>query len=72
MDKQLTIAARGGTCFGVAITGSDGDGLFRNFLGHMEFGTLDGDGQYMESDEEIIAAAREAFGVSDDIPAKVV
>lgn len=72
MQQQLTITATGGTSFEVAITGSDGDGLFRNFLGHMEFGTLDEDGQYCESDEEIIAVAREDFGVSADIPAKVI
>ena len=66
--STLIITASGGTRFSVALESSEG----RDFLGHMEFGSIDDDGQYVQDDDEIIDAAREAYGIEEDIPGRVI
>lgn len=60
---MLKIMAVGGIRFHVY---DDGD-----FLGVLEFGSLDDAGQYKEDDDEIIAEAREAFDFEANYPAVV-
>ena len=69
MDKQLIITPLGGISFSVKVENADGS---HDVIGHMEFGHLDDDGQYVESDDEIIATAREDFDIPAAIPAKVL
>lgn len=38
----------------------------------MEFGSIDDDGQYEQDDDEIIAEAREQFGVDASVEARVL
>ena len=50
----VRITATGGTQFHVSRDGT--------FLGQMQFGSLDSDGQYEQDDDEIVESAREQFG----------
>jgi len=67
MTKQIQITAQGGTTFSVTLV----DGDEREFLGRMEYGTLDADGQYEQDDDEIVEAAREQFDIDESVPAIV-
>lgn len=69
MSKELVIVALGGTSFQVSLVAESetrGD-----YLGSMEFGTLDADGQYEQDDDEIIDAARKQFGIDESVSAVV-
>lgn len=67
MSKKMVVTATGGIRFSVAMENKGG----REFLGHMEFGSLDEDGMYQQDDDEIIVAAREQYGIDEYIPAVV-
>lgn len=62
-QQELIIVAIGGIGFQVSLRG--------DFLGSMEFGSIDADGQYEQDDDEIIEAAREQFQIDESIPAVV-
>jgi hypothetical protein len=72
----LDIYATGGTNFCVQIIEdydpaqpkSTQDG---KFLGNIEFGDLDEEGQYLQDDDEVIEHAREQYDVAENIPAGV-
>lgn len=65
----MVIVAQGGTRFTVSLVA---DGETRGeYLGSMEFGALNADGQYEQDDDEIIEAARKQFGIDESIPAVV-
>ena len=68
MSKSIRIVAAGGTSFQVSLI----DGEDHDYLGSMEFGSINDDGQYEQDDDEIIAEAREQFGLGESIPAIVV
>lgn len=65
--RCLRITAAGGITFRATLI----DGAKSDFLGSMEFGSIDDDGQYEQDDDEIIAEAREQFGVDASVEARV-
>lgn len=60
---SVTVTPCGGIRFGVRY-GSD-------FLGHVEYGTLDEDEQYVEDDDEISDYVRAQYGLDEDVPITV-
>lgn len=60
---EVTITAVGGTAFDVHRNGE--------FLGRTEFGSLDEDDQYVESDDEIIEYFRQYLGLDKSITVSV-
>lgn len=67
--QKLIITAQGGTRFTAHLL-TAGDRL-GDFLGSMEFGTIDSDGQYEQDVDEIIDAARNAFSIDATVPVVV-
>lgn len=68
-SQELVIVPMGGVGFHVRLVGEHE--TRGNFLGSIEFGSLDADGQYEQDDDEIIDAAREQFKIDESIPAVV-
>ncbi len=72
----LDIVATGGTSFDCHLI-SDYDAsrpasMQRGkFLGGIDFGEIDAEGQYVGDDDDIIAASKHAFGLAEEILAKV-
>jgi hypothetical protein len=66
----LRITAVGGIRFGAHLV-EDNRNPRSAFLGHFEFGSIDADGHYEQSDEEIIDAARAEFGIEESVLAIV-
>ena len=65
----LHIIAQGGTRFTAHLLG-DNRNPRCGFLGSMEFGTVNADGQFEQSDDEVSDAAREEFEIDERIPAR--
>ena len=65
----LKITAMGGILFHVSLIRPNE--RLPEFLGSMEFGSIDADGQYEQDDDEIIDAAREQLGIDESVPAIV-
>lgn len=57
--STLTVQALGGTTFAGVMNGET--------LGRFEAGSIDSDGQWVEGDEDLEDAAREAFELGDEI-----
>lgn len=68
--ETLHIIAQGGTRFTVHLLG-DNTNPRCGFLGSMEFGSVNADGQYEQDDDEVSDAARAEFSIDDSIPARV-
>ena len=68
MSKHIQITAQGGTTFSVSLINDDES----EFLGRMEYGSIDSGGQYEQDNDEIIEAAREQFALDSTIPAIVL
>ena len=66
--KTLVIVAAGGTTFQVSLV-VDGD-TRGEYLGSMEFGSINADGQYEQDDDEVIEAVRKQFSIDESIPAR--
>lgn len=66
----LKITAAGGTSFQVRLDG-DNTNPRMGYLGSFEFGSIDEDGQYEQTDAEIIEAARAEFDIPESVKAIV-
>lgn len=75
-NQFLDIVASGGTNFQVHLIDNydpeespsmqEGD-----FLGTVEFGEIDSDGQFIGEDDDVITAVRSQFELADKIPSEV-
>lgn len=64
MSKQIQVVATGGTNFEVhVIRGGE-----QEFLGSMEFGSINSAGQYEQDDSDVIDAARAKFAEIEGYP----
>ncbi len=65
--ERVRVMAVGGTTFQVFRGPQGAD----EFLGSMEFGSIDAGGRYEQSDDEITAAARTRYGIDASVPVVV-
>lgn len=64
MSKKIEVVATGGTNFDVhLVRGSE-----QEFLGNMQFGSINSDNQYEQDDSEVIDAVRAKFAEIEGYP----